>query len=252
MPKEYPVCEELRKNASKHCVSLFVIEQSVKAHPTTEHANGTMTIVAFEGRILGVTCQHVVNIVLDRNREAAAPKFDLATVINSFYFVSHERFVQPDGDAIGSKPPDIAIRELHPAFPAAIGKIPFALDGRRAPPGIEHAVAVGYPTGIKEKDGMRVAIPCVMAIAELRGVSESMVQSFSILKAPPEIKSFSGMSGGPMFWSDDQTYGLLGITYEGVDPESPGLIPDPRIHLLAEAVSAERFTQWVKQVPRLY
>jgi hypothetical protein len=254
----FPVSEPLRRTGCKHCVSLFLLEKRYDAVPTPEHHNATLTLIEFEGRLYGVTCRHVVQTLATLNAEAGREAYGFATVINRLLVIGN-RFVHPEGDP-DPRPgrPDIAIRELHPDFPKAIGKVPLCL--RPAPPWdkLTHAIAVGYPTGIKEsvveERGRRVGIPCVHALAEQISPPGNSFQLFSALPDSPGIASFSGMSGGPVYWSSPDEYGLLGLMYEAGPPEPPvgGLAEGPRIQIFAETVTPERFALWVSRVPRLY
>jgi len=251
--RSFPVCDPLRERGCKHCIALFVLENSGRAQPTLEHDNATLTFVELNGRIYGVTCQHVIDIVQGRNRAAGGHAFDLFTVVEKLVFIGIERFLQP-GDLSGGRAPDIAIRQLHPDYPAAVGKIPISLSQPPESSKIEHLIAVGYPTAIKQPadDVGRVAIPCIHALAEQVAHSERTVRMFSILAENPGIDSFSGMSGGPVYWSTPELYGLAGITYEAAPPNEMGVVPDSRISIVAETVSLDRFSHWVSQVPVLF
>lgn len=249
----FPVCEPLRVRGCKHCVSLFLLESGVDTRPTPQHDNATMTLVEYEGRVYGITCKHVIDAVDNKNREAGRERFDLFTVVNRLVFVGKSRFVQPARDVVADNAPDVAIRQLHPDYARAIGKQPLVFQALPPWDQISHGIAVGYPTGIKTcADCGRVEIPCVHALSEKVTHSESRVQLFSVLDHDPGIESFSGMSGGPIFWSSKDSYGLLGIMFEAAKPKETGLIAEPRINILGEIVSPERLTLWLSQTPRLY
>ena len=120
--------------------------------------------------------------------------------------------------------PDLAITPISVEIPRRVGKIAFEL---RPYPGpqypIPYAIAVGFPTLAKverhEPGGTRIAMPCVHAVAHgLRAPEHTdQIQFFSEIERNPEIASFSGMSGGPVFWSDANRFGLLGFVKEALD-----------------------------------
>jgi len=190
--------------------------------PTDDTA--TLTFIKFEGSTYAVTAGHVITAFASQAlAEAAAPES---------YFV-------PTGKGIGIQPPfivplpiwpdrapDIALRKIDDRLPAHIGKEAFDLlpDVRPEFP-IPYAGAVGFPTFAKamreEPGGARLAMPCVHAVAEGIGSSEhaDQVQFYSEITAKVDVSSLSGMSGGPVFWSDGHRLGLLGFVKEALDVE---------------------------------
>lgn len=248
----FPICDGLRQRGCRHCVSLFLFDCG-GYRPTPKHDNATMTLVKYEDKVYGITCKHVLDIVDNRKRDAGREVLDLFTVVNGLYYIGRSRFVQPIQDVVPGGPPDVAIRELHPDFARSIGKEPLVFRAAPAWDEVSHGIAVGYPTAIKDQaEGERVSIPCVHALSEKATHSESRVQLFSILDHDPGIESFSGMSGGPIFWSTKGDYGLLGITFEAGKLRGGGLVPDPKINILGETVSPDRLALWISQIPKLY
>jgi hypothetical protein len=131
-----------------------------------------------------------------------------------------DRFVQPHAQ-FGDSAPDIAIREINPDHVAHVGKEAMDLDAMtEAPENMCHAYAVGFPEKLKyhrydNQPGYRVSLPQVEILAELQGRPHRRFTMFSELqKSAPDI-DYSGMSGGPIFWSTEDAYGILGIIYEG-------------------------------------
>jgi hypothetical protein len=110
-------------------------------------------------------------------------------------------------------------------LPGHVGKEAFVLLPRAEPlfP-IINAAAVGFPTASKtmrmEADGAHLAMDCVCAIAEGIGSPEhaDQVQFYSELGSKVSVSSLSGISGGPVFWSDEERLGLLGIVKEALVP----------------------------------
>ena len=139
---------------------------------------------------------------------------------NGFYIVL-DRFIRPTPQ-YGDSDVDIAIREVARDFPKAIGKSPIMINASNAPPDeIRHGYAVGFPESAKykreDKNGMhyRISMPQVQILAELERMPTCRFTLFSELPSAPNYSDFSGMSGGPIYWSTESDYGLLGIIYEG-------------------------------------
>jgi len=193
-----------------------------------------------------------MKIVDAMNAKADGVTYDVCSVIDRMVWLGRNRFVQPEQDVAPGPSPDLAIRELDPNYISAIGKKPLAFQDPSIA-NIVHGIAVGYPTGIKEntKDG-RVCIPCVYVLGELPSITEKKAVLFSVLDHDPGIDSFSGMSGGPIYWSDQFAYGLLGITYEAASPREAGIVKNNRIHIIGELLSLNRFELFLSQIPKLY
>ncbi|WP_250486558.1 hypothetical protein [Caballeronia sp. GaOx3] len=60
-------------------------------------------------------------------------------------------------------------------------------------------------------------MPTVTAIARFDALSEFCVRLYGEMDSPPDANNLSGMSGGPIFWSDVDGWGLVGIVKKGKD-----------------------------------
>jgi len=165
-----------------------------------------------------------------------------------------DRFYQPPA-GLTAPQPDIAIRRIDPRLPSHIGKEAFPLGEDPQPTEFPYALAAGYPTARKSSrtgaQGSQVAMECCHAVAE--GVSRGQgdqVQFYSELDVCSEVGSLSGMSGGPVFWSDGETYGLIGIVKEAMDNDQSGqpLGTQPRVHFICQRFSATEFATWLTAV----
>jgi hypothetical protein len=94
-------------------------------------------------------------------------------------------------------------------------------------------------------------MPFVHAIAENRSIVGPAFTLFSELKETPAIRDLSGMSGGPIYWSNDAAYGLLGITYESSRPEE-SLAGSAAVHIKGHLADRATIERWVANVPHLY
>jgi hypothetical protein len=63
----------------------------------------------------------------------------------------------------------------------------------------------------------------------------------------------SGMSGGPIIWSDSTRFGLAGIVREGLDiqPKQGQLMVENGIWIYGERIAVALFEKWLESVPPL-
>lgn len=252
----YTVSDEFEANACKHCAPLFIIRQHVEMAPTVDDPSATLTFIKFKGRTYGITCKHVVTILRDQLKKSGSAFSHTFFIALKRHHVVQDRFVIPPGDWVISEP-DIAIRELNPDFPAYVGKVALDIDANPVPPlsEVSFAVAVGFPdrlkTPIPAPLGYQLAMPCVHAVAENHSKSGPSFTLFSELQATPNIRDLSGMSGGPIYWSDEAAYGLLGITYESSPPEG-SISGSASVHIKGHVADRETIEEWVSHVPQPY
>jgi len=254
----YPVCDDLFNAGCRYCAALLIVESKVGVEPHATDRNATVTFLRYRGRTYGITCRHVVESLRRMNESSGgATRYVFATVVRGTFFLL-DRFFFPPSDTPHARPLDVAMREIDPEYPPRIAKAAIPLDNQRIPPWEEvtHAVAVGFPEHEKTVETSRlesrIAMPCAKAIAENVSPEGDHIMLFSELVDKPAVEDFSGMSGGPAFWSTEDDYGLLGIVCEALPPdpttshdaESP-LGAGPRICMVAERVTPDRFRRWV-------
>jgi hypothetical protein len=124
---------------------------------------------------------------------------------------------------------------------------------------VPFAIAVGFPTSSKNEvqddiGATRLGLPCVHAVAQglnSPGTSDQ-VQFFSELAERPNISSLSGMSGGPVFWSDEHHYGLIGFVKEALDVTpaegEDSIFKEPKVNFICQRVDFEIFQKWAEYV----
>jgi hypothetical protein len=157
---------------------------------------------------------------------------------------------------LGGQKVDIAIRKIPADWIARFGKRPYLIRPDNDPQKLPvFAVAAGFPTGEKtdSTELMKMRMAGVIAIAEGRGgsLSADQLQFYSELSQAPSVKSLSGMSGGPGFWSEGEAHGLLGLVKEAGattagDPE--GLFPNANSHFVVERTTYENLREWLSFV----
>jgi len=252
---DYPICDQLAANPAKHCAAIVVTANFEPddrgllqfAKPDEKLRSGTLTFVETEGRTFAITCLHVVQHYRDLTAASDEGAYSMRTMVNGFLVVL-DRFITPQPQ-YGDGPLDIAIREVAPSFVKHLGKEPFSLDLRsEMPSAIGHGYAVGFPETLKKRVhenelGYKVSMPQVQILAELTHTPRSRFQLFSELDEAPAHTNFSGMSGGPIFWSSETEYGMLGITYEG-DVGSDG----KTVHIFGELATRDNILDWIAQI----
>lgn len=260
--KDYPICKKLEQDGHKRCAALVVTKNLINngrgpfgwprfVQPSDELRNATITFFGSNGRVYGITSWHVVQYYRKSISQTGNPgSHSMRTMVNGFYVVI-DRFIRPN-PVYGNPKLDIVIRELNPEFPRKIGKEIINLDNAPVEPGeIKHAYAIGFPESLKykrfEKNGFfyRVSMPHVSVLAEIDGFPKQRFSLFSELKKPPEHRDFSGMSGGPIFWSTGEEYGILGINYETATGSK--LFGENSIQLFGELATPNIIREWIEQ-----
>ncbi|TAJ08486.1 MAG: hypothetical protein EPO61_10335 [Nitrospirae bacterium] len=252
----YTVSDEFGANACKHCAPMFIIRQHIEMTPTADDPSATLTFIKVHGRTYGITCKHVVAALRDRIEKSGSEFSHTFFIALKRHHVVQDRFVIPPGDWVTPEP-DIAIRELSPEFPAYVGKL--AIDIEAAPirplSEVAFAIAVGFPDRLKTQSptplGYQLAMPCVHAAADNHSGFGPSFTLYSELQETPAIRNLSGMSGGPIYWSNDTSYGLLGITYES-SPLDGSLAGTAAVHIKGHLADRATIERWVSHVPHLY
>ena len=255
---KYPICDFFQVNEVLHCASLVItpnlsednLGRKTFAQPSDEIKNGTITFVELEGKTYGITCWHVIESYRKAEEKHGQHSHTMRTMVNGFYVII-DRFIRPTPE-YGQPPLDIAIRELNPALLRELGKKPLSIASLPdIPKDIQHAIAVGFPTDLKHKKHEnkafhQISMPHVVLLAELNGsIPTQRFTLFSELEEKPDILDYSGASGGPIFWSTETEYGILGIIYESVAGSE--LIGEKAIHVSGELAKKETLKDWIKQ-----
>ena len=257
---KYPI-NHSTMNAGQHAATIARLKfQGLERGlvPTAASETATVCFIKFKGRTYAVTARHVIE-TLNGLAEREGNQFEGYSCVQSPGVAINGPFLTPPAN-YPSPEPDIAICPVREELPGFINKTPFDVrpeEDAKWP--ISHAVAVGFPTAakcdVKSEDGsIRLALPCVHAVAE--GInstgSSDQVQFHSELSERPTLVSLSGMSGGPVFWSDDTNHGLVGFVKEALDvaPKQGEVTfyTEPKVNFICQRVDFAIFERWAQYV----
>jgi len=226
--------------------------------PEVDDPTATVTFILFEDKTYAVTAGHVIDIFKAAAIEDGCDPEGYFVPVAPGVAIGPS-FVRPPGNW-PTPDPDIALRPIDSDLPARIGKKAFALVKGADPEfPVPYALAAGFPTAAKEKrkdpQGERLALIGVHAAAEGVGSPDSdQVQFWSEIPDRPLISHLSGMSGGPVFWSDGTAFGLLGFVKEALDVRpAPGvetLHAGPKVNFICQRSSYETFAVWAEFADR--
>jgi hypothetical protein len=255
----YPVSDTVMK-ACRHGATIARLKFNGLERgliPDAASESATVSFIKVKGKTYALTAHHVIE-VLDRLAMLDGSRFEGYACVQAPGVAIGGPFLRPPADYPYS-PPDIAICPVHERLPAQINKTPFEVypeDDATWP--VTHAVAVGFPTLAKrdtqdEQGRIRLALPCVHALAEGLDSSDSsdQVQFHSEIEEKPGIVSLSGMSGGPVFWSDGTRSGLIGFVKEALDitsKEGESLCSPPRVNFICQRVDFATMERWAQYV----
>ena len=256
--KDFPICDFFDNNEVLNCASLVITPNILEddrgrktfSQPSEIISNGTITFVEYAQKTYGITCWHIIEIFRDAEIKHGEYSHTMRTMVNGFYVIM-DRFVRPSPE-IGQPQIDIAIREINPEYIKKIGKSPINLESLPAIPDLLHfAIAIGFPTKLKHKKQEnqafhRISMPHVKIVAELSGEKPTQrFNLFSELEEKPDVLDFSGVSGGPIYWSTDKEYGILGINYESAAGSE--LFGEKSIHVSGELATPDIIKKWIQE-----
>ena len=121
----------------------------------------------------------------------------------------------------------------------------------------ETGIASGYPEEqrvIRQGKNLNTFSPRhVSCIATLQITAKGRILIQDAIEEHKDIDVLSGMSGGPIIWSDANKFGFAGIVVEGLDiqPKKGQLVEEPGIWIHGERITTELFERWIKSIPPL-
>ena len=221
--KYFAMNSELNENHAKWCTTLLIAKTQLISDEfgtlipnidLTNSRNGTLTFVEYESRIYGITCWHVVK---------ALKNFNEVVNQHSFYLMLpspkriEDNFYQPSSFIEDSL--DIGITEISREEFEPLGKEALDISNQINVDSIEYGLAVGFPEQLinlreRNEQGEVWSLPQTAILAEIDYMPEAHFNIQSSLPRPHDYESYSGMSGGPVFWSSGDNFGIFGIAVE--------------------------------------
>lgn len=277
--KKLPVCEELLNeqkglNTHRFCAPVFIASTfSGTLWVKDEHLapekidsdtlrSGTVTFVQYKGRFYALTCWHVIESLEKRQqqwKEEQVEKFNclppidgigLYTPIDNNQYHFNFKFTK-----VGCEKTDVAIARITSHAFKRLGRSAITLAAKKQFP--ETGIASGYPeeqriitAGRNINTFSPKFVVCIATLSESMGGTVYIEDSISTHNG---VDVLSGMSGGPLIWSDSKRFGLAGIIKSGHDiqPKDNGFATEDSIFIHAQKVTPQIFDEWLESVPPL-
>jgi hypothetical protein len=226
--------------------------------------NGTLTFISYNGEYFAVTSNHVIDCLKNKQqkwKKMAKEKysfegkdmqgFGLYTYIGNTHFHFNYEFTSVEEDY---NPVDVAIARVNLTSIKRLGREPLELTKKDNFP--ETGIASGYPEEqrvIKKGNILnKFAAKFVTCTATLQE-SDKKVTLNDTIENHNNVDNPSGMSGGPIIWSDAEEYGLAGIVDYGSDiqPKDGKVKCDNGILIFGIKITPDIFDGWLQYIPPL-
>lgn len=151
--------------------------------------------------------------------------------------------------------PDVAIARVKRESISRLGRKPIVLAKKNELP--KTGIASGYPEEqrvVKQGEKVSMFSPKFSAcIASMQTTAKGDILIQDTIEDNQGLDVLSGMSGGPIIWSDRNRFGLAGIVREGFDiqPKQGTLMVENGIWIQGERITVELFEKWLEIVPPL-
>lgn len=239
--------------------------------------NGTLTLIEFNNIEYGITCGHVLDALESFNttNDRMMSKYcelPLPPIAKYHFFVSmnnHQYHVNANFHKApveyGMPRPDIAIAKLPPNFVKLIGKKCINMkdwpDEAVLNDSSLTGIACGYPEMNRtsrdtDKLGLKtLGKGFISLVAKFDALAKDKIRIIDIIDNTNGVNILSGISGGPMFWSTNNDWGLAGIIKQGsdlipkIESENENQVYEPAINVVAEVVTKEKMKFWINQLP---
>lgn len=207
--------------------------------------NGTISFIEINDKVYGITAGHVVDILNKKSHENVEHYNKLIGNGNNmsefqkcqkylFYLLCGSRFIPinstfiklPSKDPFTTTAPDMAIARIESDYLKSINREPFKITINNnlwdkiynkkdvVPYGLA-GYANGYPELSRNIEDRKLGILGITAFAEIEISSGTFVLKDELKNIPKNVNDLSGMSGGPIFWSNKDTWGFAGIVQKG-------------------------------------
>lgn len=223
--------------------------------PQPDDLTGTVTFIRYGNKCYAITAKHVVDYLAHQAAESYQPVRYFCPVNKGLTI--RGPFISAPLDFANNQP-DVAITPIIEAYVLSIGKRPFVIQEHDPVWPLPYAMATGFPTAEKrdvpDKSGStNLSMGFVRTIAEGNGADgkHHSVTFYSDLDALPPITKLSGMSGGPVFWSDTERYGLVGFVKEALEQDGGEVTSDtPKVHFVVQRADSFILREWIDHVER--
>ncbi len=228
--------------------------------------NGTVTFVSFKGELFALTCDHVAAALKTRQdkwKNEQINKYGFVPPIGGYHFFT------PRGNGqyhfcyeftnvlknLDHTQPDIAIARIDSFVMERIEREPIPLEGQMPALPLT-GVASGYPeeqrieynTGKKLNTFSPKFTTCT-ATLQVTGEGELLLQDN--IDQHNNVDKLSGMSGGPIIWSNGDSFGLAGIAKKAssIQPKKDGIFTENNT-IIGEKITVDIFEKWLLQIPK--
>lgn len=224
--------------------------------PQPDDLTGTVTFIRYGEKCYAVTAKHVVTYLAGQASKRNQPIRYFCPVNNGL--VIRGPFVSPPKEFFPDHEPDVAITPIDESAILRIGKRPFVISDNDPVWPIQYAMATGFPTAEKKDvdskfGGIQLSMGFVRAVAAGNGADgkHHSVTFYSDLDSLPPISKLSGMSGGPVFWSEADRYGLVGFVKEALEQEGGEVSGGTaKVHFCVQRVDRFIIRDWIDHVEK--
>lgn len=256
-PVVFTFADELNR-ATRFCTTISRARMADfiprKMIPRPEDQTATVTFIEYEGRAYAVTAWHVVTFFKCQAKKEGIESED--------YFlparpgkVLRSPFIQPL-PFYPDQHPDVGIMPIPADLPAAIGKEVYRFTDQELLDPVPYALAAGFPTDAKYLiETGEIVLPGVILAAGGVGShkdSDQMQFDSDVIDNEGNRTRFegnvSGISGGPVFWSDGNRHGLLGFVKQCAESTKDG--SRERVNIICQRTTYAKFARWVSYVDR--
>lgn len=227
--------------------------------------SATVTFVNYKKRYFALTCRHVYEALRSKNADlhkrfkedsgtdlADYDLYQFYTPVGNFnYHFNYEFWPVPE---TSPGVPDVAMTEVSEEFIKRLQRKALKLTTIAQLP--TSAIAAGYPEqqrkliDSKEVEGWKhLSISVAHCFAYLTTQSNKLILSDAI-EEHHGLDNLSGMSGGPIIWSNLSGFGLIGVVTDGWDVQpKDSEDPTPSVAIMGEPITPNIFDSWLKSLP---
>ena len=228
--------------------------------------SGTLTFVSYKGEFFAITCKHVLDALEKKQtswKNEQIEKYGHDPVFEGYHLFTpigknqyHFNYkltpvpVRDDGSQ-----PDIAIARVKYHSIDRLGRKSIPLSKKDILP--ETGIVSGYPEQqrvIYQGKNINTLSPkFTSCIATLQITAKGDILVQDTIDDHKGLNVLSGMSGGPIVWSDGDEFGLAGIAREALDvqPKEGQLMVENGICIHGERITTELFDIWLKSIAPL-